>query len=152
MATGLLVGLSVAVPSTAQAQRLEAGGFITSAFLEQIGSTDHGIGTLAPGLGGRPVWHVVRFVDLDGELAIHPNVGVSGYKVRDFLAPSRASVTDRGLERHLGRRTCTGLRLSSLRVNGATDLDRGIDEGLFPTRILTPRLAGFSPFPRLDSA
>jgi len=89
--TALLVGLSVAVPSTAQAQRLEAGGFITYAFLEQIGSTDHGIGTSTLGLGGRAVWHVVRFVDLDGELAIHPNVGVSGYKVEGFLG-SKAGI------------------------------------------------------------
>jgi hypothetical protein len=85
MATALLVGLSVAVPWSAQAQRLEAGGFITYAFLEQIGSTDHGIGTSTLGLGGRAAWHVVRFVDLDGELAIHPNAGVSGYKVEGFL-------------------------------------------------------------------
>jgi len=77
--TALLVGLSVAVPSTAQAQRLEAGGFITYAFLEQIGSTDHGIGTSTLGLGGRAVWHVVRFVDLDGALLL----------ARDRLYPLR---------------------------------------------------------------
>jgi hypothetical protein len=85
MATALLVGLLVAVPSSARAQRLEAGGFITYAFLEQIGSTDHEIGSSTLGLGGRAVWHVVRFVDLDGEIAIHPNAGVTGYKVEGFL-------------------------------------------------------------------
>lgn len=53
MATGLLVGLSVAIPTSAQAQRLEADGFIACALLEQIGSTDPGIGTSTLGLGGR---------------------------------------------------------------------------------------------------
>ncbi len=81
----LVVGLSAVVPSSAQAQGLEAGGFMTYAFLEQIGSSDHGVGTSTLGLGGRAVWHVVRFVDVDGELAIHPNAGVSGYKVEGFL-------------------------------------------------------------------
>src|SRR5262245_44053629 len=83
--TLVLVALSVLVPSPAPAQRLEAGGFMTYAFLERIGSTDHGVGTSTLGLGGRAVWHLVPFVDLDGELVVHPNVGVQGHKLEGFV-------------------------------------------------------------------
>jgi hypothetical protein len=83
--TFLLAGLTLLDPSPARAQRLEAGAFVTYAFLEEIGSSDHGAGTSTLGLGGRAVWHLVPFVDLDGELAVHPNAGVSGYKVQGFL-------------------------------------------------------------------
>ena len=78
----LLVALLLLLPSPTTAQRLEAGTFVTYAFLEEIGSTDHGVGTSTLGLGGRAVWHVVPFVDLDGEVAIHPNAGVQGYKMQ----------------------------------------------------------------------
>lgn len=71
--------------SAASAQRLEAGGFLTYAFLERIGSNDHEVGTSTLGLGGRAVVRLVPFVDLDGELAVHPNAGVSGYKLDGFL-------------------------------------------------------------------
>ena len=81
----LLAGLSLLLPPPAQAQRLEAGTFVTYAFLEEIGSTDHGVGTSTLGLGGRAVWHVVPFLDLDGEVAIHPNAGVQGYKLQGVL-------------------------------------------------------------------
>ncbi len=71
--------------SPAQAQRLEAGTFVTYAFLEEIGSHDHGVGTSTLGLGGRAVWHLVPFVDLDGEVVIHPNAGVQGYKLQGVV-------------------------------------------------------------------
>ena len=73
------------LPSIARSQRLEAGTFVTYTFLEEIGSTDHGVGTSTLGLGGRAVWHIVPFVDIDGELAIHPNAGVQGYKVQGMV-------------------------------------------------------------------
>lgn len=73
------------VSSPARAQRVEAGAFVTYAFLEEIGSSDHGIGTSTLGIGGRAVWHLAPFVDIDGELAIHPNAGVQGYKVQGVL-------------------------------------------------------------------
>ena len=74
----LLLGLS----TPARAQRLEGGAFVTYTFLEEIGSSDHGVGTSTLGIGGRAVWHLAPFVDVDGELAIHPNAGVQGYKVQ----------------------------------------------------------------------
>ena len=85
MTTGLLVGLTLMVPSAAWAQRVEAGAFITYAFLEQIGSSDHRLGTETLGIGGRGVWHLLPFVDLDGDLAVHPNAGVSGYKIEGLV-------------------------------------------------------------------
>jgi hypothetical protein len=80
----ILAGLLL-VSSPARAQRVEAGAFVTYAFLEEIGSSDHGIGTSTLGIGGRAVWHLAPFVDIDGELAIHPNAGVQGYKVQGVL-------------------------------------------------------------------
>jgi len=94
MTTILVTGLSLLLPSAAWAQRLEAGGFLTYAFLERIGSSDYRVGTSTLGLGGRAVWHVVRFVDLDGELAVHPNAGVSGYKLEGFLG-AKAGIRSR---------------------------------------------------------
>lgn len=81
----LLTTVLLLHPSTARAQRLEAGGFVTYAVLERIGSTDHDDRMTTGGLGGRAVWHLVPFVDLEGELAIHPNAGVQGYKLEGFL-------------------------------------------------------------------
>ncbi len=82
--TCLLLGLTVLVPASARAQRLETGLFFTYAFLEQIGSNDHAAGTSTAGLGGRVAWRLLPFVDAEGELAVHPNAGVSGYKVQGF--------------------------------------------------------------------
>ena len=83
--TILVTGLFVLLPSTARAQRLDAGGFLTYAFLERIGSNDHQAGTSTLGLGGRAAWHLARFVDLDADLAVHPNAGVSGAKLEGFF-------------------------------------------------------------------
>jgi hypothetical protein len=80
----LLAGVSVMVPSLAAAQQLETGVFFTYAFLEQVGSTDHRAGSTTGGLGGRIVWRALPFLDVEGELAGHPNAGVSGYKVQGF--------------------------------------------------------------------
>jgi hypothetical protein len=90
-----LIGLLLLLPDLAFAQhdqsRLEAGVFLTYAFLEEIGSTDHERGTLTLGLGGRIAWRVWRFVDVDGEVALHPEAGVSGRRVQAFLG-SKAGV------------------------------------------------------------
>jgi hypothetical protein len=80
----LLLGFTVLLPASAQAQRLETGLFFTYAFLEQIGSNDHEVGTSIAGFGGRVGWRLFRFVDAEGELAVHPTAGVSGYKVQGF--------------------------------------------------------------------
>jgi hypothetical protein len=85
LATLLLAALPLAVPSLASAQRLETGVFFTLVRLEEIGSTDHDVGTSAGGLGGRIVWSVLPHLDVDGEVAVHPNAGVSGYRIQGFL-------------------------------------------------------------------
>ena len=81
----VVFGLLLLLPSAARAQRLEAGVVLTHAALERIGSTDHDDRMTMVGLGARAVWHLVRFVDLDSELTLHPNSGVSGYKIQAFL-------------------------------------------------------------------
>jgi len=78
----MLAALLVGISSPARAQRIEAGAFITFAFLEEIGSSDHRVGTSTLGIGGRAAWRLAPFVDIDGELVIHPNAGVQGYKVQ----------------------------------------------------------------------
>jgi hypothetical protein len=85
----LLAGSLLVLPSLALAQRpeqrLETGVFFTFVRLAEIGSTDHGSGTSTAGLGGRVVWRLLGHVDVDGELALHPNAGVSGHRVQGFL-------------------------------------------------------------------
>jgi hypothetical protein len=78
----LLPSVVLAQPST---ERLETGVFFTYVFLERIGSRDAGPGTQTGGLGGRIVWRLMPYLDLDGELAVHPNAGVSGHRVQGFL-------------------------------------------------------------------
>src|SRR5262245_62082983 len=85
LATLLLAGLPLAVPSLASAQRLEIGVYFTYVHLERIGSTDHEVGSTSGGIGGRIVWRFLPHLDLDGEVAVHPNAGVTGYKVQGFL-------------------------------------------------------------------
>ena len=84
----LLAGLLLTVPAVAAAQSppsaLEAGVFFTHVWLEQVGSTDHQVGTSAGGLGGRVGWRFTNFFALDSELAVHPNSGVNGYRVQGF--------------------------------------------------------------------
>jgi len=85
----LLVGLLLTLPSLASAQRseqrLEAGLFFTCVRLEEIGTTDHGGAGSSAGLGGRVVWRLLRYLDVDGELVVHPNAGVSGHRIQGFL-------------------------------------------------------------------
>jgi hypothetical protein len=84
----LLAGVLLTVPTIAVAQssepRLETGVFFTFAKLERIGTTDHGVGTSTAGLGGRIGWRLVRHVNVEGELAVHPRAGVSGYRIQGF--------------------------------------------------------------------
>jgi hypothetical protein len=84
----VLAGVLLTLPTMAVAQssepRLETGVFFTFAKLERIGSTDHGVGTSTAGLGGRIGWRLVRHVDVDGELSVHPRAGVSGYRIQGF--------------------------------------------------------------------
>jgi hypothetical protein len=87
--TVFLAAVLLTLPALAVAQspepRLETGIFFTFAKLERIGSTDHGVGTSTAGLGGRLAWRLLRHLDIDGELAVHPRAGVSGYRVQGFL-------------------------------------------------------------------
>jgi hypothetical protein len=84
----LLTVVLLTLPAIAAAQssepRLETGVFFTFAKLERIGTTDHGSGTTTAGLGGRIGWRLVRHVDVDGELSVHPRAGVSGYRIQGF--------------------------------------------------------------------
>ena len=96
--TCLLLGLIVLLPASARAQRLETGFFFTYAFLEEIGSNDHEVGTSTAGFGGRVAWHLLPFVDVDGELTVHPPAGFSGYRVQGFAgAKAGARVSRVGL-------------------------------------------------------
>ena len=83
-----LAGVTLILPTVAVAQssepRLETGVFFTFAKLERIGSTDHGVGSTTAGLGGRVAWRVARYIDLDGELSVHPRAGVQGYRLQGF--------------------------------------------------------------------
>jgi hypothetical protein len=82
--TLLLLGITLLHPASACAQRLETGVFFTYAFLEEIGSNDHEVGTSTAGLGCRLAWRLLPFLDIDTEVAVHPTAGVSGYKVQGF--------------------------------------------------------------------
>src|SRR5262245_40476579 len=87
----LLAALPFSVPSIASAQRLETGVFFTFARLEKIGSTDHEVGSTTGGIGGRIIWRLVSHLDLDGDLSVHPNAGVTGYRIQGF-AGAKAGV------------------------------------------------------------
>ncbi len=66
-------------------QRLETGLFWTYVHLEEIGSTDHEVGSTSVGLGGRIAWRLVRYLDVEGELGVHPSSGVRGYRIQGFV-------------------------------------------------------------------
>ena len=84
-----LITMMLVLPAMAAAQssepRLETGVFVTFARLERIGSDDHRPGTGTGGVGGRIGWRVVRGIDIDGELSVHPRAGVSGYRVQGLV-------------------------------------------------------------------
>jgi hypothetical protein len=84
-----LAAVLVMLPAVATAQssesRLETGLFFTFAKLERIGSNDHEAGTSTAGLGGRIAWRLLPYVDIDGELSVHPRAGVSGYRIQGLL-------------------------------------------------------------------
>lgn len=85
----VLTAVLLTVPSLAAAQpveqRFDASVFFTFARLEEIGSTDRGIGSSTAGLGGRIGWRMLPHVDIEGELAVHPRAGITGYRVQGFL-------------------------------------------------------------------
>jgi hypothetical protein len=66
-------------------QRLETGLLFTYAHLEKIGSTDHGVGSTTAGVGGRIAWRLMRYLDVEGELGVHPSAGVRGYRIQGFV-------------------------------------------------------------------
>jgi hypothetical protein len=86
---GLVTGVLLTLPCLAAAQtpepRLETGVFLTFVRLEEIGSTDHEVGTSTVGLGGRIGWRIFRHLDVDGELVVHPRAGVTGYRIQGFV-------------------------------------------------------------------
>jgi hypothetical protein len=88
MSKCLLVVLFI-VPGAAfgqdQEQRFNIGFFFTGIFLEEIGSRDVGPGTSAAGLGGRIAYRILPNVDLDADVIIHPNAGVSGERIQGLF-------------------------------------------------------------------
>src|SRR5262245_54820065 len=75
----VLLALLLPIPAVAQDKpRFEVGGLFTYVFLEEIGTRDVGVGTGAGGFGGRTVYRLVPYVDLDADVVFHPNAGVSG--------------------------------------------------------------------------
>jgi hypothetical protein len=53
--------------------------------LRQIGSRDAGPGTEAGGIGGRLSYRIHPSLDFDGDLVLHPNAGVCGYRLQGFF-------------------------------------------------------------------
>jgi hypothetical protein len=79
----ICICLLVIVPAFARAQdrgtQFELGGLITYTFLEEIGTTDSGVGIQAGGFGGRFVYHALPFLDFDTEINFLPgNSATSG--------------------------------------------------------------------------
>jgi hypothetical protein len=75
-------------PAAAAAQdqpRFEAGGLFTYVFLEKIGSSDYKAGTGAGGFGGRFVYRLFPYLDIDTDFIVHPNGGVSGSRLQGFF-------------------------------------------------------------------
>jgi hypothetical protein len=77
------IGVLLLAPSLARAQaregKFELGGLITYTFLEEIGTTDSGVGTQVGGFGGRFVYHALPFLDFDTEINFLPgNSATSG--------------------------------------------------------------------------
>src|SRR5687767_2643535 len=60
-----------AAPIYAQSE-FEVGGFGTYSFLKEIGTRDAGVGTDVAGVGGRFVYHALRNIDLETDLAVLP--------------------------------------------------------------------------------
>jgi hypothetical protein len=85
----ILMVLLLVFPSLAFAQtpdgRFEAGGHMTYIFMRQIGTRDAGAGTDALGLGGRFTYRLSRYFDLEADMILHPNAGVSGHRVQGFF-------------------------------------------------------------------
>ena len=68
----LMVVLSSTAAEAQEAKRYELGVFGTYSFLEKIGSTDHGVGTQAAGIGGRFVYRALPFLDLESDITVLP--------------------------------------------------------------------------------
>lgn len=87
MFKAVLIGVLFPVVVAGQdlSKRYEAGVFFTYVFLEEIGTRDAGVGTGAGGFGGRVVYRVLPYLDLDADLIFHPNAGVSGSRLQGFI-------------------------------------------------------------------
>jgi hypothetical protein len=82
----LIVCLLFPVAAAAQDKsRFEVGGLFTYVFLEKIGSSDYKAGTGAGGFGGRFVYSVLPYLDIDADLIVHPNGGVSGTRLQGLF-------------------------------------------------------------------
>jgi hypothetical protein len=81
----LLFALPAACLAQGGEKRLEVGGLLTGVFLEEIGTRDVGAGTGAGGLGGRVTWRLLPVLDLDADLILHPNAGVSGHRIQTLV-------------------------------------------------------------------
>jgi hypothetical protein len=89
MRNSILLVFLLMSPFLASAQvpdgRFEAGGHMTYIFMRQIGTRDAGVGTDAIGLGGRFTYRASRYFDLEADVILHPNSGVSGHRVQGFF-------------------------------------------------------------------
>jgi hypothetical protein len=89
MRNTFLLLLYLAFPSLVFSQdsgeRFEAGGHMTYIFMRQIGTRDAGAGTDALGLGGRFTYRLSRYFDLEADMILHPNAGVSGHRVQGLF-------------------------------------------------------------------
>jgi hypothetical protein len=83
----LFVLIAFAVPAHAQSG-FEIGAFGTYTFLKKIGTRDVGVGTEAAGIGGRFVYHAMRYLDLDGDIVMLPgNSATTGNIFQGLAGP-----------------------------------------------------------------
>ncbi len=97
LATALLIHLAVQ-PAYAQTpeKSIELGASVTGTFLREIGTTDHGTGTSASGVGGRLTYNFTRYIALDSEISLLPgNSATSGNRIQAQLGIKAGPRTDK---------------------------------------------------------
>lgn len=95
--TVLLIHLCLQ-PANGQTEggKVEVGASVTGTFLREIGTTDHGTGTSASGVGGRLTYNFTRYISLDSELTLLPgNAATSGNRVQALLGIKAGPRTDK---------------------------------------------------------